>query len=165
MSCEMTSKNIGRFPENQECSISFHFTPRNSNHGWADWGVFKYDLSEDNVSVPFKERSYNPQEERPYIYEYYYVTKKMNPTFFLNSLSSPLDEKSGVSRILVNLCDTDTLEIDSEFRVTYRDSVYMLNDSIIGLFYDLMPADIMENWMYDINVVNAPGRIHPYEDD
>jgi hypothetical protein len=142
---------INNYKDTIDCQI--YITPRNVNYGWADMGILQFKFNKQSIKVPFEERTYETKIKKDSVYELYYIEDKIRESLFFKD--TILDSRNHIYKkrilILMNRNQIDSIFIDREYRMIYKNKAYFINDSLKSYLIKIMPDDIKSNWIYNLS--------------
>jgi antitoxin component YwqK of YwqJK toxin-antitoxin module len=130
--------------------VELYITPRNVEYGWADNGVFQFELNKASVKSRYTHKSYFTMVVKDSVYELFYTKVNMPASFFSN-LQPSKENNIREKRILMILPHQDTFYIDSRYNLIKNGRSYELNKQFKSFIENCMPIEIRENWVFDLS--------------
>ncbi|WP_153797444.1 hypothetical protein [Foetidibacter luteolus] len=136
----------------KKTKISCYLTPRNVNYGWADQGLFRFNLEQKSIFAPYNKRTYQTGVESDSLHELFYFEDFIADSLLSFSGADTTNEKFIFARMLIikkQQSNCDSFLIDRNYNVLYQEHTYKLKESLKRYLINKMPKDIQLNWVYD----------------
>ena len=130
-------------------NVELYITPRNVSYGWADNGVFQFELIKMSVKVPYRNKTYSTLTKKDSVFELFYTNVSM-PDSLCKNLKPHSNDTLDIKRIMLVISKKDTMFIDRFYNVIIKEKNYKISSELKEFIEFYMPLEIKENWLLDL---------------